>query len=152
MLKFTFLFFYCICVGVLYLIQRENHGRLLGSLFKILMLLISSTPYTFHPDLMFIYFFFPYLIIFFNDEISFHHCRVPKLPVGVGDWIPVFLCCHSLQPFSWQHILLSFFNLIYEVKWSIIKQVYCKLDLFLDQIWFSENNLVFLEGYPLKPS
>ncbi|XP_062080599.1 uncharacterized protein LOC133785368, partial [Humulus lupulus] len=32
--------------GILYLIQRENHGRLLVSLFKILMLLISSTPYS----------------------------------------------------------------------------------------------------------
>ncbi|KAF4346859.1 uncharacterized protein LOC115698603 isoform X1 [Cannabis sativa] len=32
--------------GILYLIPRENHGRLLVSLFKILMLLISSTPYS----------------------------------------------------------------------------------------------------------
>ncbi|PON93043.1 Armadillo-type fold containing protein [Trema orientale] len=31
--------------GILHLIQRENHGRMLVSLFKILMLLISSTPY-----------------------------------------------------------------------------------------------------------
>ncbi|XP_050377176.1 uncharacterized protein LOC126794486 [Argentina anserina] len=31
--------------GILYLIQRETHSRLLASLFKILMLLISSTPY-----------------------------------------------------------------------------------------------------------
>lgn len=34
-------------VGILYLIQRESHSRLMASLFKILMLLISSTPYEF---------------------------------------------------------------------------------------------------------
>ena len=34
-------------VGTLYLIQHETHGGLLVSLFKILMLLISSTPYEF---------------------------------------------------------------------------------------------------------
>ncbi|XP_062104003.1 uncharacterized protein LOC133815143 [Humulus lupulus] len=32
--------------GILYLIQWEIHGRLLVSLFKILMLLISSTLYS----------------------------------------------------------------------------------------------------------
>ncbi|XP_031288205.1 uncharacterized protein LOC116146912 [Pistacia vera] len=31
--------------GIIYLIQRESHHRLLTSLFKILMLLISCTPY-----------------------------------------------------------------------------------------------------------
>ncbi|KAG8634130.1 HEAT repeat-containing protein 6 isoform X2 [Manihot esculenta] len=35
--------------GVLYLIQHETHNRMLGSLFKILMLLISSTPYSRMP-------------------------------------------------------------------------------------------------------
>lgn len=35
--------------GILYLIQRETHSRLLASLFKILMLLISSTPYSRMP-------------------------------------------------------------------------------------------------------
>ncbi|XP_021763705.1 uncharacterized protein LOC110728369 [Chenopodium quinoa] len=35
--------------GVLYLIQHERHTGLLTSLFKILMLLISSTPYTRMP-------------------------------------------------------------------------------------------------------
>ncbi|GMP35299.1 hypothetical protein CsSME_00007790 [Camellia sinensis var. sinensis] len=39
--------------GILYLIQHETHGGLLASLFKILMLLISSTPYSRMPgDLM----------------------------------------------------------------------------------------------------
>lgn len=32
-------------VGIIYLIQRETHDRLLASLFKILMPLISCTPY-----------------------------------------------------------------------------------------------------------
>ncbi|KAL6986551.1 hypothetical protein U1Q18_019909 [Sarracenia purpurea var. burkii] len=36
-------------IGILYLIQRETHSRLLASLFKILMLLISSTPYSRMP-------------------------------------------------------------------------------------------------------
>ncbi|KAM1339707.1 hypothetical protein ACFX2I_038454 [Malus domestica] len=35
--------------GILYLIQRETHSRLMASLFKILMLLISSTPYSRMP-------------------------------------------------------------------------------------------------------
>ncbi|KAL5833246.1 hypothetical protein ACOSQ3_016920 [Xanthoceras sorbifolium] len=35
--------------GVLYLIQRETHDRLLASLFKILMLLVSCTPYSRMP-------------------------------------------------------------------------------------------------------
>ncbi|XP_057510262.1 uncharacterized protein LOC130792729 isoform X1 [Actinidia eriantha] len=35
--------------GVLYLIQHETHSGLLASLFKILMLLISSTPYSRMP-------------------------------------------------------------------------------------------------------
>ncbi|KAM5571444.1 hypothetical protein ABKV19_011838 [Rosa sericea] len=35
--------------GILYLIQRETHSRLLASLYKILMLLISSTPYSRMP-------------------------------------------------------------------------------------------------------
>lgn len=35
--------------GILYLIQRETHSRLLASLFKILMLLLSSTPYGSSP-------------------------------------------------------------------------------------------------------
>ncbi|XP_030951658.1 HEAT repeat-containing protein 6 isoform X2 [Quercus lobata] len=35
--------------GILYLIQRETHSRLLASLFKILMLLVSSTPYSRMP-------------------------------------------------------------------------------------------------------
>lgn len=35
--------------GILYLIQRESHSRLMASLFKILMLLISSTPYSRMP-------------------------------------------------------------------------------------------------------
>ncbi|KAL7221934.1 hypothetical protein ACSBR1_023804 [Camellia fascicularis] len=40
-------------IGILYLIQHETHGGLLASLFKILMLLISSTPYSRMPgDLM----------------------------------------------------------------------------------------------------
>ena len=43
-LHFTF-FTNPFCVGILYLIQRETHSRLLASLFKILMLLVSSTPY-----------------------------------------------------------------------------------------------------------
>ncbi|CAL5376044.1 unnamed protein product [Camellia sinensis] len=39
--------------GILYLIQHETHGGLLALLFKILMLLISSTPYSRMPgDLM----------------------------------------------------------------------------------------------------
>ncbi|XP_052210867.1 uncharacterized protein LOC127813768 isoform X2 [Diospyros lotus] len=36
--------------GVLYLIQQENHSALLASLFKLLMLLISSTPYSRMPE------------------------------------------------------------------------------------------------------
>ncbi|KAL5551204.1 hypothetical protein UlMin_001380 [Ulmus minor] len=36
--------------GIIHLIQRENHGRLLVYLFKILMLLISSTPYSRMPS------------------------------------------------------------------------------------------------------
>lgn len=36
--------------GILYLIQHETHGGLLASLFKILMLLISSTPYARMPE------------------------------------------------------------------------------------------------------
>lgn len=43
-LHFTF-FTNPFCVGILYLIQRETHSRLLASLFKIVMLLVSSTPY-----------------------------------------------------------------------------------------------------------
>ncbi|XP_038687372.1 HEAT repeat-containing protein 6 isoform X2 [Tripterygium wilfordii] len=35
--------------GIMYLIQRETHGRLLASVFKILMILISSTPYSRMP-------------------------------------------------------------------------------------------------------
>uniref|UniRef100_A0A6M2EBA4 DUF4042 domain-containing protein n=1 Tax=Populus davidiana TaxID=266767 RepID=A0A6M2EBA4_9ROSI len=35
--------------GILHLIQRETHSRLLASVFKILMLLISSTPYSRMP-------------------------------------------------------------------------------------------------------
>lgn len=35
--------------GILYLIQRETHSRLLAPLFKILMLLVSSTPYSRMP-------------------------------------------------------------------------------------------------------
>ncbi|KAJ4839057.1 hypothetical protein Tsubulata_027630 [Turnera subulata] len=35
--------------GILHLIQRETHSRLLGALFKILMLLTSSTPYSRMP-------------------------------------------------------------------------------------------------------
>ncbi|XP_044485404.1 HEAT repeat-containing protein 6 isoform X2 [Mangifera indica] len=35
--------------GIVYLIQRETHDRLLTSLFKILMLLISCTPYSRMP-------------------------------------------------------------------------------------------------------
>ncbi|KAJ0049462.1 hypothetical protein Pint_14954 [Pistacia integerrima] len=35
--------------GIIYLIQRETHHRLLTSLFKILMLLISCTPYSRMP-------------------------------------------------------------------------------------------------------
>ncbi|CAN1139196.1 hypothetical protein LINPERHAP2_LOCUS11114 [Linum perenne] len=31
--------------GLLHLIKQETHSRLLASLFKILMLLISATPY-----------------------------------------------------------------------------------------------------------
>ncbi|KAJ6313915.1 hypothetical protein OIU78_017547 [Salix suchowensis] len=36
--------------GILHLIQRETHSRLLASVFKILMLLISSTPYSRMPE------------------------------------------------------------------------------------------------------
>ncbi|KAG6605627.1 HEAT repeat-containing protein 6, partial [Cucurbita argyrosperma subsp. sororia] len=36
--------------GVLYLIQRSTHGRLLTTLFKILLHLISSTPYPRMPE------------------------------------------------------------------------------------------------------
>lgn len=36
--------------GILFLIQHETHGGLLPSIFKILMLLISSTPYSRMPD------------------------------------------------------------------------------------------------------
>ncbi|ESQ53046.1 hypothetical protein EUTSA_v10024269mg [Eutrema salsugineum] len=35
--------------GILHLIHRDNHGRLLIQLFKILLLLISSTPYSRMP-------------------------------------------------------------------------------------------------------
>ncbi|XP_059441155.1 uncharacterized protein LOC132173631 isoform X2 [Corylus avellana] len=35
--------------GILYLVQRETHGRLLASLFKILMQLVLSTPYSRMP-------------------------------------------------------------------------------------------------------
>ncbi|XP_022159609.1 HEAT repeat-containing protein 6 isoform X2 [Momordica charantia] len=37
-------------IGVLYLIQRSTHGRLLTILFKILLHLISSTPYPRMPE------------------------------------------------------------------------------------------------------
>lgn len=37
------------CVGILHLIQRETHSRLLASLFKILTLLVASTPYDSSP-------------------------------------------------------------------------------------------------------
>ncbi|PRQ16797.1 hypothetical protein RchiOBHm_Chr7g0188121 [Rosa chinensis] len=40
--------------GILYLVQRQTHSRLLASLFKILMLLISSTPYLFSNRSIFI--------------------------------------------------------------------------------------------------
>uniref|UniRef100_A0A7N1A0M5 DUF4042 domain-containing protein n=1 Tax=Kalanchoe fedtschenkoi TaxID=63787 RepID=A0A7N1A0M5_KALFE len=36
--------------GVLYLIERETHGRLLASIFRILLLLIQSTPYSRMPS------------------------------------------------------------------------------------------------------
>ncbi|KAL1823511.1 hypothetical protein ACET3Z_010289 [Daucus carota] len=36
--------------GILYLIKREQHSRLVASLFKVLVLLISSTPYSRLPD------------------------------------------------------------------------------------------------------
>ncbi|XP_062025564.1 uncharacterized protein LOC133741867 [Rosa rugosa] len=40
--------------GILYLVQRQTHSRLLASLFKILMLLISSTPNLFSNRSIFI--------------------------------------------------------------------------------------------------
>ena len=42
-------------VGILYLIRHETHGGLLVSLFKILMLLISSTPYEFFSQLFVVF-------------------------------------------------------------------------------------------------
>ncbi|KAF9603761.1 hypothetical protein IFM89_037847 [Coptis chinensis] len=36
--------------GILYLLQRESHNGLLATLFKVLMLLISATPYARMPE------------------------------------------------------------------------------------------------------
>ncbi|KAL8109553.1 uncharacterized protein LOC141672065 isoform X2 [Apium graveolens] len=36
--------------GILYLVKHEKHSRLVASLFKVLVLLISSTPYSRLPD------------------------------------------------------------------------------------------------------
>ncbi|KAL9669384.1 hypothetical protein QQ045_006931 [Rhodiola kirilowii] len=51
--------------GVLYLIERETHGGLLASLFRVLLLLIQSTPYSRMPaDLL------PNVIVFLRLKIE----------------------------------------------------------------------------------
>lgn len=58
-------------IGVLYLIQRSTHGRLLTILFKILLHLISSTPYVILLDLSLLINIFPCFI--WNVELCFRY-------------------------------------------------------------------------------
>lgn len=63
-------------VGILHLIHSDNHGRLLIQLFKILLLLISSTPYVQFFCILFCYndirFIVKVLYLFKVFDIRYH--------------------------------------------------------------------------------
>jgi hypothetical protein len=93
-------------VGILFLVQRETHGRLLASLFKILMLLVSSTPYE-SSSLSDLIFFnlslLLYLIICFTTTYCFPCCpfgtlsnHLPALPRPLEETSSLFLDLPSI--------------------------------------------------------
>jgi hypothetical protein len=70
-------------VGILFLVQRETHGRLLASLFKILMLLVSSTPYE-SSSLSDLIFFKPFSFTLL-DNLLYYYLLLPMLSF----WNPI---------------------------------------------------------------
>uniref|UniRef100_A0A1J3DAH3 HEAT repeat-containing protein 6 n=1 Tax=Noccaea caerulescens TaxID=107243 RepID=A0A1J3DAH3_NOCCA len=69
--------------GILHLIHRDNHGRLLIQLFKILLLLISSTPYSRMPGEL-----LPKVIMSLlgriNEGFSFKNDKTGLLVAAIG--------------------------------------------------------------------